>query len=508
MREVHVAESRQFYHKSFYHNWISYAGTALAVLAFICFVFLLIFQALSGGLHAPYGALVIYIVTPAFLILGLLLIPCGMVLEWWRWKRHKPPSIGSYPTIDLNLPRDRRILGFVSIVTLILIFLSVFGSYETYQFTESEAFCGALCHTVMQPQYVSHEVSPHARVLCVDCHVGPGAVGFVNSKLQGTLQLYEILTHTVPHPIPSPINALRPERYACEHCHWPAKFLDAEELKAVHYLPDKQNTRWDVTLLLKVGGPGPWNPNAKGIHWHIGPHVRIEYIATDQQLQNIPWVRYTDLATGKSLVYSTPDAPSPEKIKPRTMDCMDCHDRPTHIFNSPSFLMNSAMATGYVDPTLPKVKRVGVHLLAGKYDSQKAAEKAIMTGLDSYYRKNYPQIANEKAAAIARAATKLQVIYHENFFPSMKVRWDTYADNIGHLNSPGCYRCHDGLHKTSSGKVIGKDCTECHIIIQQGTPEKLAYSTEPGGLPFQHPGKIGEVWQTMNCDTCHSGTIP
>ena len=190
------------------------------------------------------------------------------------------------------------------------------------------------------------------------------------------------------------------------------------------------------------------------------------------------------------------------------MDCMDCHDRPTHIFRSPSFLMNSAMAAGYVDPTLPDVKREGVQLLAGSYDSQEAGVKAIANGLESYYRKNYPQIFEQKHAAIARAVSRLQVFYRENFFPYMKVRWDTYADNIGHLDSLGCYRCHDGLHKTSNGEVIGKECTKCHTIIQQGTPGKVAYSVRPEGLPFQHPESIGGLWQTMDCNQCHTGTIP
>jgi NapC/NirT cytochrome c family, N-terminal region len=497
--------------RRFYHNWISYAGTVLAVLAFISFVFLLMFHSLGGAVHAPYGGLVTFIVVPAFLILGLLFIPLGMVFEWWRWKRHKPPSIGAYPKIDLNLPRHRRVLGFISIVTLILVFLSVFGSYKTYQYTESVAFCGTLCHGVMQPEYVSHEVSPHARVRCVDCHVGPGAEGFFQSKLQGTVQLYEIVTRMVPRPIPVPVSVLRPVRVACEQCHWPAKFFGAEELKTVHYLPDKQNTEWDITLLLKVGGGGPWNPQAKGIHWHVGPHTRIEYIATDRQSQIIPWVRYTDLETGKALVYTMQKGSFSGSIKAsgvRTMDCVDCHDRPTHIYNSPSFLMNSAMAAGYVDPSLPDVKRLGVQLLAAKYDSQQAATVAIATGVEFYYRKNYPRIAEAKAPAIARAVNKLQVIYRENFFPYMKVRWDTYVDNIGHLNSLGCYRCHDGLHKTSGGEMIGRECTKCHTIIEQGTPGKMAYSVGPEGLTFQHPENIGGVWQMLDCNQCHTGATP
>lgn len=505
------AAEEEVYYPKLFRNWISYAGAALAILAFISFIFLLVFHALGGGINAPYGGLVIFIFVPAFLVLGLLLIPIGMFFEWLRWKRHKPPSIGAFPIFNMNISHTRNVVGMFGMVTLVIVFFSVYGSYESYQDTESVAFCGTVCHSTMQPEFVSHTISDHARVRCVDCHIGPGAQGFVQSKLQGLVQLRDIVTRSVPKPIPLPLRVLRPVRASCEGCHWPAKFYGPQELRTVHYLPDKENTEWDITLLLNVGGGGPWNPEAKGIHWHVGPYTRIEYFATDQQLQNIPWVRYVNLKTGKEMVFTTESSSLTKAIdssEVHTMDCVDCHDRPTHVYNTPSFLMNIAISAGYVDPGLPDVKSEGVKLLAAEYDSQNAGAEAIANGIESYYQKNYPQIAKNKAAAIAEAARQLQLVYRQNFFPYMKVRWDTYPDNIGHLDSSGCFRCHDGLHKAADGEVIPNDCTECHTISAQGTRGKMEYSAEPEGLKFKHPEDIAGVWQTLPCNQCHTGTAP
>jgi hypothetical protein len=490
-----------------YRNWVSYAGVVIAVLAFVVFGFLLIFQALGAGIRAPYAGLVIFILVPAVLLAGLLLIPVGMFFEWWRWKRNKPPSMGLYPKLDLNDPGDRKAVLYVATATLVLVFCSVYGSYRAYEYTESVSFCGTLCHREMQPEYVTHNDSPHARVRCVECHVGPGAEWFVRSKEEGIRQIYEVVTNSVPRPIPAPIERLRPARAICEQCHWPAVFVGDKEVPRIHFLPDKQNTRWTIALLLKVGGSSPWNPQSLGIHWHVASNIRVEYIATDKARQNIPWVRRIDLKTGRTTTFATSGAPSQEEMarsQIRTMDCMDCHDRPTHIFRSPSNLLNRAMAAGYIAPSLPDVKSVGVSVLAKKYDSREAAFQQISSGMQSHY----PDLARARKPVFSAAVSRLQQVYQDNFFPYMKVRWDTYFDNIGHMDSLGCYRCHDGLHKSSSGEVVGKECTKCHTIIREGTPEKMSYSSEPQGLPFQHPVSISGLWQVMSCNQCHTGAVP
>jgi hypothetical protein len=87
----------------------------------------------------------------------------------------------------------------------------------------------------------------------------------------------------------------------------------------------------------------------------------------------------------------------------------------------------------------------------------------------------------------------------------MKVRWDTHPDNLGHLNSRGCDRCHDGRHKTSEGVAITTRCNSCHLILSQGPEGKTENSRTPQGLEFRHPVDIGEALKEMLCNECHNG---
>ncbi len=494
------------------HNRVSYVGAAIAGLALILFVFLFVLHSLTGAAQAPYAGLVIFIFLPAILIFGLALIPLGMVLEWRRVRRTGVRSMPRFPVLDLNDASQRNAVAIFAVGSILLLFLSTFGGFQAYEATESVSFCGRLCHSVMAPEYTTYVNSPHARVRCVDCHVGPGANWYVKSKLSGSYQVYAVLFDKYPRPIPVPITSLRPAQQTCEQCHWPKQFFGGQQKKLVHFLPDEKNTRWEISLLIKTGGGSPATGLAEGIHWHMNIANRVEYIATDPQQQQIPWVRITDVRTGKSTVYaSTEDPLSAEQIAKATvhrMDCMDCHNRPTHIFRSPSYSVNLALETGAIDVSLPFIKKEGVELLAAKYESKGAAEKAIADGLTKFYAEKYPEVAQKRANVIAQAVDELQRIYSENFFPYMKVRWDVYADNIGHLMYAGCYRCHDGTHQSADGKVIPKKCTTCHTIMAQGSPPNVAFATGPDGLEFQHPEDIGGVWQQMNCDQCHTGQTP
>jgi len=326
--------------------------------------------------------------------------------------------------------------------------------------------------------------------------------------------VYAVTFNLYPRPIPVPIHSLRPAQQTCEQCHWPKHFFGGQQRKLVHFLPDEQNTRWEVGLLIKTGGGSPATGQTEGIHWHMNIASRVEYVATDEKRQQIPWVRMTDLNTGKATEYtSTADPLSEDDIaraNVRAMDCMDCHDRPTHIFRSPSYAVNLALETGRIDAALPFIKSTGVELLAKEYDSTDAAVAAIKEGVTKFYQDKYPDVLRTRADAIAEAIATLQDIYRRNFFPKMKVRWDVYADNIGHLLSSGCYRCHDGLHTSADGKTITKECRSCHTILAQGKLQEAAveYSSEPEGLEFQHPEDIGGAWQEMKCSECHTGALP
>lgn len=494
------------------HNWVSYVGIAVSTLALLVFAFLMVFHTVSGARRSPYAGLVIFILVPAVLIFGLLLIPIGMFFERRRWRHTATRSIPQFPVFDFNDVRVRNGTLIFAAGSVLLLFLSAFGSYQAYEYTDSVTFCGMLCHRVMAPEYTTYSYSPHARVRCVECHVGPGASWYVKSKLSGSYQVYAVIFHKYPRPIPTPIEDLRPAQETCEQCHWPEQFFGGQQKRLIHFLPDEKNTRWEINLLIRTGGGSPETGRTEGIHWHMNIANRVEYIATDKTRQKIPWVRITDLSTGKSTEYVTTENPPSAKnlasADIRTMDCMDCHDRPSHVFRSPSYSMNLALASGSIDSDLPFVRSKGVDLLSAQYDSADSATEAIDRGLKQFYREKYPDLAKNKAASISKAVAGIQEIYRINYFPYMKVRWDTHSDNIGHLNSPGCYRCHDKLHKSKDGKTITEGCNSCHTILAQGQPGKIMYSNAPGGLAFQHPEDIQEAWKEMQCSDCHSGQNP
>lgn len=490
------------------HNRLCYAGAAIAALALTAATFLVIFDTFVGRGEAPYSGIIVFVVLPAVMFFGVALSAVGMVSEWRHVRRTGAPSIKRLPVIDLNDTRQRTRLFLLTIAAGVLLFFSVFGSFQAYEETESVAFCGATCHPVMQPEYVAYQFSPHARVRCVACHVGPGADWYIKSKLTGVRQLYMQALDDFPRPLPAAVTKLRPARFTCENCHWSKRFIGILEKRYTHFLPDATNTRWDIHLLLRVGGE-PDVGHGKGIHWHMNLGSRIEYFATDPARQQIPWMQVTDLSTGATTVYAADDGSAPANPPPanslHTMDCIDCHNRPAHILYSPAQSLDEALGLGAIDPSLPSIRLTGAQLLTAEYASVDAAMAGIDAGLRDFYRKNNPQVAASQASAIENAVTALQQIYRQNFFPAMKARWDVYPTNIGHLSAPGCFRCHDGKHKSPGGKVLSNGCTDCHSIAAQGTPPALTSSGAAEGLPFQHPIDIGDAWQMMPCHTCHTG---
>jgi len=493
---------------SLLRNWLSTAGIILAASSFFAAVCLIAID-YFGSFKNPYMGILTYLVAPAFLVAGLLLIAAGALGERRRRRRMRPGELPRYPRLDLNVPRQRRAFIAVSVATFLFLILTALGSYRTYQFTESVAFCGTTCHTIMRPEYTAYQESPHARVACVQCHIGPGAGWFVKSKLSGAYQVYATIVDKYPRPIPAPIKNLRPAQETCEQCHWPRKFYGAAERVIPHYLPDETNSPWTIRLLLYIGGGDPAFGPAGGIHWHMNIANRIEYVATDSQRQDIPWVRVTD-ARGNATVYQSTVSPLTQAqlaaSRPRTMDCIDCHNRPTHIYNPPLTSVNLAISTGRIDSTIPFIKRQAVRALTAPYASTAAAFSGISTGLTAFYDSAYPGRPAAATARLRRAITAVQIVYAHNFFPGMKVDWRVYPDNIGHQNSPGCFRCHDGNHASADGRTIRHGCTTCHAIVAQG-PGQAAATVAATGLDFQHPVDIGGVWQTMLCSDCHHGAV-
>jgi nitrate/TMAO reductase-like tetraheme cytochrome c subunit len=488
-------------------NWLSLLGIILAASSFfaaVCLIAIDYFRAFKN----PYMGILTYLIAPAFLFAGLLLMGIGALWERRRRRRMRPGEIPRYPRLDLNVPHQRHTFVVVSVATFVFLIVTALGAYRTYEFTESVSFCGRTCHTIMRPEYTAYQESPHARVACVQCHIGPGASWFVKSKLSGAYQVYAALVDNYPRPIPSPIKNLRPAQQTCEQCHWPRKFYGAAERVLHHYLPDEPNSPWTIRMLLHIGGGDPTFGPAGGIHWHMNIANRVEYIATDSQRQVIPWVRITD-ASGHSTVYQSTTDPLPAAqvaaAQPRLMDCIDCHNRPTHIYNAPVNAVNLAMSTGRIDSTIPFIKREAVRALAAPYASAAAARGGIAARLTTFYDSAYHGLPGG-TARIGRAVAEVQTIYAQNFFPGMKVDWRVYPDNIGHKDFPGCFRCHDGNHASADGQVIRHDCTTCHTIIAQGPGAEQA-AVSPAGLEFRHPVDIGGAWRVVLCSDCHHGTL-
>jgi hypothetical protein len=489
-----------------YHNMISYIGTVVSLVSLAMFIFLYVLSSIST-LEKAYEGLVIFMVIPVFIIIGLVLIPGGMIIKVRKQRRAAKKGI-SLGVLDLNSPKNRNAAILFLSGTLLFLFLSALGSYKAYHFTESVLFCGTLCHSVMNPEYTAYQTSPHARVSCAECHVGPGASWYVKSKLSGLYQVYATIANIYPHPIPAPIKSLRPARETCEECHWPQKVYGKQQRLEIYYLPDKDNSRWDIELLMNTGSGNPAFGFETGIHWHINKDIQIEYIHTDEERLKIARVILTDKRTDERVVFDTTDGEVSEddlnKYPPRIMDCIDCHNRPSHIYRDPLKFINIAMAGGKIDATLPYIKKVAVEACLDSFPNMAEALSGIDQKVRQYYSDNYPDILEKQRERIDRSIAGIQEAFSQNIFPLMDVRWEAYPDHIGHLNTYGCFRCHDDQHQSESGRTITRDCSLCHIIYGQGPHDSMTYAESDKSLEFKHPEDIGEAWKETLCAECHS----
>lgn len=493
------------------YNPLSALGALIAVIAALTFLVLYGVSA-SGSESNPYFGIWLFMVVPVFLILGLVLVPLGMWREARRRQREGDTDIPRWPRIDLNQPRTRNAVWVFAAGTVVFLIMTAVGSYGAYDYSESVDFCGRTCHDIMAPEYTTYHNSPHARVACAQCHVGPGADWFVKSKLSGAYQVYATLMKKYPRPIQTPIRNLRPAQETCEQCHWPGRIYGAQQKVFHHFKYDDANREWPITLLLKVGGGDPEKGQPAGIHWHMNVGVKVEYIARDERRQDIPWVRVTDRRTGRQTVYQDKEKPlSAAEIAaapPRVMDCVDCHNRPSHRYRTPDEVIDEALWTENVDRRLPGIKRALVAAIAGNYETNEAAQREIANAVLETYRKEHPEAVDRQRTALDRAVLAAQDAFRQNVFPAMKVRWDAYPDNIGHLRNLGCMRCHSGRHVSEKGTPVTTACTTCHTITAQGTGPDLEVAHDPNGLEFKHPEDIGDAWKETACSDCHTGKQP
>jgi hypothetical protein len=421
------------------------AATAMAVL----FLVLVLLESF-GYLANPYLGLLVFVLVPVLFVAGLALVPIGVWLASRRRQRGLAPA--EWPVIDLRDARQRGIGAAVLGLTAVNVGIVTLGAYGGVHYMESAAFCGQVCHTTMEPQAVAHRAFPHAAVACAQCHVGPGAGAFVQGKLAGTRQLLDVMTNRVPTPVPPPSDLLQPAGVTCEQCHSRAT-RSGDVLKVgSEFANDEANTESTTTLRLHVGDA------RAGIHRHLA--MDIEYVAADEARTSIPVVRVRDGRGGVREYVTAGVRPDVAGVT-RRMACTDCHNRPAHTFwFTPERAVDAAIAKGELPRALPFVRREAVAAVSEAYANREAALDAIARRLGAFYDSR----PVTDRTAVSRAVTATQGVWARNVFPLMKVTWGTYPNHLGHIDSPGCFRCHDDEHKAADGAAIKQDCELCHTL--------------------------------------------
>jgi nitrate/TMAO reductase-like tetraheme cytochrome c subunit len=450
------------------NNWISLLGAALTTASALTLLWFWGLELTSARSVHPYIGIVLFLILPALFLLGLLLIPIGLVRERRRLAREgRTPT--EYPRVDLRSPVLRSLLLFVAGATIVNVAILGTATYKGVEYMDSDRFCGLACHSVMAPEYTAFLDSPHSRVGCAKCHIGEGAGSFMRAKLSGVRQLYGVTFSTYSRPIPTPVHDLRPARETCAQCHWPQRFLGDKLVVKTKYGDDEKNTPATTVLVLKLGGQGGSGP--VGIHGrHVATEERIRYVSTDGRRGVIPKVTYR-ADDGTVVEYVSEDtkvsAAELERGETRTMDCVDCHNRPTHAFDLPERAVDRAIGEGRISRDLPFVRKTAVALLRKEYPDRATAERAVVEGLADFYRTDHPEVYRRQREVVEKAGVAVRAIYQRNVYPSMKLTWGTHPNHSGHEDSPGCFRCHDESHKSADGRTISQDCEACHTILAQ-----------------------------------------
>ena len=466
----------------FGNNPISLAGGAITTASGVTMISYWLAE-LTGHLSDnPYLGIIFFLILPVLFLLGLALIPIGVLLR--RRSLQKAGQIpAAFPRIDLNDRIFRHGLDIVLVATIVNFLVVATASYHGAEYMDSPQFCGRSCH-VMTPEYTAYKISPHSHVACVDCHIGTGAEAYFSAKVNGTKQILEVTFHPLaplapkiipnyPTPIPSPVTSLRPARYTCEGCHTPTRFDGDKLLVKSNFADDEQNSETQTVLILHLGGVDSFS-RYTGIHGvHLG---HIEYVATDPTRTTIPWVERQN-ADGSFTEYSTlPAGSGAPQGERRVMDCIDCHNRAAHTFVTAGEAIDQAMAGGAISPNLPWIHKEGLALLSSTYSSQAEAGVQIPQQLEAFYRAQNPAVLAQKAELVEQAGKELVTLYDQNVFPFMKVTWGTHPNHIGHMEYPGCFRCHDGSHAAKNGDTIPQDCSVCHnlLAVEEAKPKVLS----------------------------------
>jgi hypothetical protein len=489
-----------------YYNPLTLLGSIIAAVAAVIIVFMMVSNLLFDY-EGAYMGIFIYMILPFFLVIGLILIPIGMSRRAKRIKREGEESTSIWTRIDLSDSRQWNAIAIFIFVTIVFLFLTGIGSYQAFHYSESNEFCGTLCHTVMEPEYVAYQESAHSRVTCVECHVGSGADWYVKSKLSGLYQVYSVTFNKYPTPIETPIHSLRPARETCEECHWPEKFYSHRLHNEKHYLADYENTEWNIQLKMKIGPEHKSGGLIEGIHWHVNKEVKIDYIASTHKREYLPWVRYINTSNGDTVIYQdiyeTLEPEAMDTLELREMDCLDCHNRPSHQYLPPQKFTDELIAEGSIPAELPEVKFLAMQVFNNTFTTRDSGRMLIEEQVRDYYSTSYSELAESKPQLIDQAIEGLLAGYNKHIFPEMKASWDAYPEHVGHVEYNGCFRCHNGNHQSEDGRIISRDCNLCHTILAQGTSENFETTSVDSSLVFRHPVDIDMAWTEMACADCH-----
>ncbi len=449
-------------------------GVILVTTSFVSFLVMQLGM-LLGIVTNAYVGLIVYLAFPVLFVLGLVIIP----VAWYR--QHQRTGLTIEELLERGFGPDgvkgrvagSRVFRTIAILTLGNVLILGVASIKMLHFMDSAEFCGTACHSVMNPEWTTYQASPHARVACVECHVGEGVGALVNSKLNGAWQMVSASFDLYERPIPTPVHQLRPARETCEKCHWPKKFYGSRLQTRVRYRDDETSTPQFTTLNIKID---PGAAGDSGVHWHVDPSNEVRYASVNDQRKEMIWVesRQSD-GSIRRFVNTALALPDPKAEDLRTMDCVDCHNRATHIYQEPDRAVDEKIRLGEIDRRLPYIRRETVKAVRGGYPSLEAAEAGIRAGIESFYRRNFPDQASSWYDAIDRAVIEAVEVWGRNIHPGMNIDWGAYPSFLGHSDTPGCFRCHTRELQDADGRWISDDCTLCHSILAYGESTPFAY---------------------------------
>lgn len=448
--------------------WRTPLGVFGVALTTACITMILVGLALDqlGLLHNPYVGVITFMILPGGMITGLLLIPVAAYLR--RRQFYKYGIVRDHLAINLSDHKHRKFLiGFIFLTVVNISILAIIA-YEGYHFTDSPYFCGQVCHKVMEPEYTAYQRSPHIKVACVECHIGPGADWFVRAKISGLRQVIAVLTDSYNRPIPAPVHHLRPARDTCEQCHWPEKFHGKKVKIFKHFTNDDQKNPEVNEMALHIGGHNPETNKFEGIHWHVSKDVEVSYLAVDEKRTQIARVKVKRPdGSEEEFVKEGIEIPAGFVEEWRVMDCIDCHNRPTHIYETPEERVDFGLLSREINAEIPGIREDSLIVLNREYKTREEASAGIAEHLvnlqilrsgEENYKKN--------EADLRKAGKYLLESYLANVWPEMNVNWKTYLGHLGHQNYDefgfGCFRCHDEEHNSESGSTISQDCSLCH----------------------------------------------